>query len=74
MHKCVLTTETDPNVYVLMYAVATVTAVVTHCPFSIVMALQLRMAGDMSDQTLTLALPDFVACVSKINRPARVLY
>ena len=38
-----------------------------HCPFSIVMALQLCMAVDMSDQTLTLALPDFVACVPKIN-------
>jgi hypothetical protein len=72
VHKCVLTTETDPNVYVLMYAVATVTAVATHCPLSIVMALQLRMTVDMSDQTLMLALPDLVACIPKINRPTRV--
>ena len=32
-------------------------AAVTYCPFSVVTALQLHMAVDMSDQTMTLVLP-----------------
>ena len=53
---------------------AIVTAAVTHYRFSIVTALQVRMPGDMLDQTLMLALPDFVACIPEINRPTRVLH
>ena len=36
-------------------------------PFSIVTALQLRMRGKVAGETMTLALPDFVACVPEIN-------